>query len=112
MFIRKILNALFYSLSGVKYLLKERAFVQELLLGIVLCICMLYGNNSTLEKLYIFSSYCLILIAEAFNTCIETVVNRISLDKHPMSKKAKDIGSAAVFLTIMHFVIVIIAVNF
>lgn len=55
-----------------------------------------------MEILYIFSSYCLVLITESLNTCIETVVNRISLEKHPLSKKAKDIGSVAVFWSLVH----------
>ena len=102
----KIREAFVCSVAGIDDLLKERAFIQEIILGLVLLGIFYFSKNSPLEKLYIFSAYCLILITEAINTGIETVVNRISLEKHPESKKAKDIGSAAVFLAIIHFTVV------
>lgn len=101
-----IKNALFYSLNGLKYLLKERAFKQELLCGVVLGFIELFRNTSSLMRIYLFSSFILILLAEALNSAIETVVNRISLENHELSKKAKDIGSAAVFITMLHFTVV------
>jgi diacylglycerol kinase (ATP) len=56
--------------------------------------------------LYLFSSYFFVLIVEAINSAIEITVNRISFEKHNLSKKAKDIGSAAVFFAILHLGIV------
>ena len=53
-----------------------------------------------------FSAYVLILLAEAINSAIETTSDRISPEKHELSKKAKDIASAAVFIAIIHFAIV------
>jgi len=105
----KLLKAFFYSLSGMKFLLRERAFLQEIMLGAVLCVLLFFSQNTWSEILYIFSSYCLVLITESLNTCIETVVNRISLEKNPLSKKAKDIGSAAVFLALIHLGVVSIS---
>ena len=61
---------------------------------------------SSLIKLYLISSYALVLITEALNTCVETVVNRISTDLHDLSKKAKDIGSAAVLLALLNVALV------
>lgn len=104
----KLLNAFLYSLYGIKFLLKERAFVQELVVGAFLCVLLFFSQNTLGEILYIFSSYCLVLITESLNTGIETVVNRISLEKNSLSKKAKDIGSAAVFITLVHLGIVVL----
>lgn len=104
----KLLNAFFYSMSGMKFLLQERAFIQELVMGVFLSILLFFSQNTTGEILYVFSSYCLVLITESLNTSIETVVNRISLGKNPLSKKAKDIGSAAVFISIVHLGIVVL----
>ena len=53
-----------------------------------------------------FSSYMLILFAEAFNSAIEATVDRIGIERHELSKKAKDIASASVFITMVHFAIV------
>ncbi|MCR4623299.1 MAG: diacylglycerol kinase [Alphaproteobacteria bacterium] len=105
----KLLNAFFYSLSGIKFLLQERAFLQEIMLGVILFVLMFFSQNTKAEILYIFSSYCLVLITESLNTCIETVVNRISLKKDPLSKKAKDIGSAAVFFALVHLGMVLVS---
>ncbi len=98
----KLLGALVNSISGMKFLLKERAFVQEIILGLFLCAVLFLSRNTTTEMLYIFSSYLLVLITESLNTCIETVIDRISSEKNPLSKKAKDIGSAAVFVSLLH----------
>ena len=101
-----IKDAFFYSMSGMKYLLKERAFCQELvvmaLLGIVEC----FRDTPLNMRLYLFTSYMLILLAEALNSSIEATVDRISLERHELSKKAKDIGSAATFIMMLHFGII------
>lgn len=109
MYFDKLLNAFFYSLSGIKFLLQERAFLQEIMLGVILFVLMFFSQNTKAEILYIFSSYCLVLITESLNTCIETVVDRISSEKNLLSKKAKDIGSAAVFFALVHLGIVLIS---
>jgi len=106
--LNKLLNAFIYSTSGIKFLLKERAFVQELALGLGIIVLLCFSLNTMGEILYILSSYFLVLITESLNTCIETVVNRISSEKNPLSKKAKDIGSTAVFISLIHLGIVII----
>ena len=98
----KLLGALVNSVSGIKFLLKERAFAQEIVLGLFLCVALFFSQNTTIEMLYIFSSYLLVLITESLNTCIETAIDRISPEKNPLSKKAKDIGSAAVFVSLLH----------
>ena len=81
----KLLGAFVNSISGMKFLLKERAFAQEVGLGLFLCVALFFSQNTTSEMLYIFSSYLLVLITESLNTCIETVINRISLEKNLLS---------------------------
>ena len=108
-FIKNILavkNAFFYSLSGLRYLLKERAFKQELFCGIALGCIELFRSTPSSMLFYLFSSYMLILLMEALNSAIEAAIDRISQEKHELSKKAKDIGSAAVFIAMIHFAIV------
>lgn len=103
-----ILAALRNSIDGLKSLAEERAFVQEAIFGFVLCVALFLSSSAALSKFYVFSAYCFILIIEAVNTAIETVVNRISQERHPLSKKAKDIGSAAVFIAMIHFAVTFI----
>ena len=105
----KLLKAFLYSLSGIKFLLQERAFLQEIMLGAILFVLMFFSQNTKSEILYIFSSYCLVLITESLNTCIETVVDRISSEKNLLSKRAKDIGSVAVFFSLVHLGIVLVS---
>ena len=101
-----IKDAFFYSMSGFRYLRKERAYKQEHIALAILCVIEIYRNTSVYMKLYMFSSYMLILFAEAFNSAIEATVDRIGLERHELSKKAKDIASASVFITMVHFAIV------
>ncbi len=109
----KILKAFRYSFSGLRFLAKERAFVQEIVLGMLLSVLLCLSRNALNEKMYILSAYCLVLVTEAINTCIETVVNKISLKQNFLSKKAKDIGSAAVFLTLLHLgILVVLLIRF
>ncbi|MBQ2176013.1 MAG: diacylglycerol kinase [Alphaproteobacteria bacterium] len=99
-------NAFFYSMSGLKYLLKERAFCQELIVMAVLIVIEMFRDTSLNMRLYLFTSYMLILLAEALNSAIEATVDRISHERHELSKKAKDIGSAATFIMMLHFGII------
>ena len=110
--IMAIKNAFFYSVNGIKFLLKERAFKQEILCGVILSLIELFRNTSYCMLLYMFSSFILILLAESLNSAIETAIDRISFEKNELSKKAKDIGSALVFLSFINLLIVLICVLF
>ena len=99
-------NAFFYSMSGLRYLLKERAFRQELIVLVILAIVECFRNTSIPMLLYMFSSYMLILLAEALNSAVEAAIDRIGAERHELSKKAQDIGSAAAFIMMVHFGIV------
>lgn len=97
--LKRIFSAFFYSMDGLKSAWRhEHAFRQELVLFIVATVIALALRISAFEKLVLIAVMVLILIVELINSAIEAVVDRISLERHPLSKNAKDFGSAAVLL--------------
>ena len=97
--LKRILSALFYSIDGLKAAWKhEHAFRQELGLFVAGTLVALVLKVSAFEKLVLIAVLVLVLIVELINSAIEAVVDRISLERHPLSKNAKDFGSAAVLL--------------
>lgn len=100
--LRRIFAAFFYSMDGFKSAWQqEHAFRQELLLVVVGTLAALFLPVSAFEKLMLIVVLILLLIVELINSAIEAVVDRISLERHPLSKNAKDFGSAAVFLALL-----------
>ncbi len=99
-------NAFFYSMSGISYLLKERAFQYELIIGCVLFAIELFRCSSAFMRLYLLTAYVIVLITEALNTAIEAAIDRIGTEQHPLSKTAKDIGSSAAFISQVHLGII------
>ena len=98
----KIFAALNYSLDGIRYAMKhERAFQQEVLLGLPMVIYAAFAAHTPIEKILLIGSVLLVWMAELLNTAIEAIISRISDDVHPMSKVAKDTGSAAVFFALL-----------
>ena len=98
--LKRIFSAFFYSMDGLKSAWKhEHAFRQELALFVVGALIALVLKVSAFEKLVLIAVLLLILIVELINSALEAVVDRISLERHPLSKNAKDFGSAAVLLT-------------
>ena len=88
--VKRIFSAFFYSLDGLKSAWRyEHAFRQELLLV------------SVFQKLIMIAVLVLMLIVELLNSAIEAVVDRVSLERHALSKNAKDYGSAAVLLSFL-----------
>lgn len=101
--LKKILPALGYSLEGLVSSWKhERAFRQELCLIAVLAPLALWLDISAGEKAWLLGSMVFVLIVELLNTAVEALADRISTERHPEIKRAKDAGSAAVFLSILH----------
>ena len=97
--LKRILSAFFYSLDGLKSAWRhEHAFRQELALFAVGTVVALALHISAFEKLMLIGVLLLILIVELINSALEAVVDRVSLERHPLSKNAKDFGSAAVLL--------------
>ncbi|KQW96774.1 diacylglycerol kinase [Massilia sp. Root418] len=98
--IKRIFSALLYSFDGLKSAWRsEHAFRQELMLFAAGTVVALLLPVSAFQKLVLVTPLVLMLIVELINSAIEAVVDRISLERHPLSKNAKDFGSAAVLLT-------------
>ncbi|OXE30529.1 diacylglycerol kinase, partial [Vibrio parahaemolyticus] len=99
--IRRVMDATGYSIKGLKAAwTHEAAFRQELVLTLVLSISAFFLPVTTLERVLMISSLLLILIVELINSAVEAVVDRVSDDWHELSGRAKDIGSAAVFVAL------------
>jgi len=100
--VKHVLVAVKHSLSGLFTALEEAAFRVELVLFIILVPLALLLEKTPLEKAVLIASMFLVLIVEILNSAIEHTVDRISTKLHILSKKAKDLGSAAVFLSIIN----------
>lgn len=99
--VKRIYAAFFYSMQGFRTAWKsEHAFRQELTLALPAAIIALLLPISALKKLALIAALILVLIVELINSAIEAVVDRVSFEHHPLSKNAKDFGSAAVFLAL------------
>ncbi|EIE1271100.1 TPA: diacylglycerol kinase [Vibrio parahaemolyticus] len=95
------MDATGYSIKGLKAAwTHEAAFRQELVLTLVLSVSAFFLPVTTLERVLMISSLLLILIVELINSAVEAVVDRVSDDWHELSGRAKDIGSAAVFVAL------------
>lgn len=109
--LKRVWNALHYSMAGLRTAYaNEDAFRQEVFLAIVLIPLALWLPVGMLGKAVMIGSVLLVLIVELLNSAIEAAVDRISLDKHQLSKRAKDIGSAAVFVALVNVVVVWVCV--
>jgi diacylglycerol kinase (ATP) len=105
--LRRIWNALFYSVDGLMAAFRhEDAFRQESMLAIVLIPVALFTPASGTGKALMIASVVFVLVVELLNSAIEAAVDRISLEDHHLAKRAKDIGSAAVLLSLLNVVIV------
>ena len=101
----RLINALRYSLDGFAAAYRhEDAFRQETLLAVVLIPLALFLPATAIGKALMISSVILVLIVELLNSAVEAVVDRVSLERHHLAKRAKDIGSAAVLLALVNVV--------
>ncbi|MGV7208961.1 diacylglycerol kinase [Oxalobacteraceae bacterium A2-2] len=97
--LKRILAAIRYSIDGFRAAWRhEEAFRQEVVVLVVGTIIACVLRISAFERLMLIGVLVLILIIELINSSIEAVVDRVSLERHPLSKNAKDFGSAAVLL--------------
>ncbi|WP_067519012.1 diacylglycerol kinase [Endozoicomonas ascidiicola] len=100
--IRRIIDATGYSMKGLKAAwINEAAFRQEVMLTIVATIIAFLLPVGTLERTAMIASVVLVVIVELINSAIEAVVDRFGGELHELSGRAKDIGSAAVFISLM-----------
>jgi len=105
--LRRLMNAFGYSLEGFRAAFKhEDAFRQEVFLSIVLIPLALYLESETLQRVLMIGSILLVMIVELMNSAVEAVVDRVSLERHALAKRAKDIGSAAVFVALTNMAVV------
>jgi diacylglycerol kinase (ATP) len=105
--LKRIVNAAGYSYAGLKAAIKnEAAFRQELLLVAILLPIALWLDEGIIEKALLISSLLLILIVELINSAIESAIDRIGSEQHALSGRAKDIGSAAVFLSLVNAIVI------
>ena len=92
--LRRLVNALSYSLSGLQLAWRdEAAFRQEIILAIVLVPVAFMMPVDLTQRVLLVASVMLVLVVEMINSAIEATVDRISLDIHPLAKRAKDMGS-------------------
>lgn len=100
--IKRIVMATWYSLKGLKAAFKSEAAIRQECFAIaVLLPIAILADVTLVERLLLILTMFLVLIVELLNTAVETVVDRVSFDQHELSGKAKDIGSAAVFISIL-----------
>lgn len=98
----RVRRATHHSMDGLHSALRnEAAFRQELALAVVLLPASLWLGRTWVEVSLLAGSVLLVLIVELLNSGIEAVVDRVSLDRHELSKRAKDLGSAAVFVALL-----------
>ena len=99
--LRRLINAFGYSVDGFKAAYQnEDAFRQEVHLAVVLTPLAFFLGKTSIEKALMVATVLLVLIVELFNSAIEAAVDHTSIERHPLAKRAKDIGSAAVFLAL------------
>ncbi|MFJ3377503.1 diacylglycerol kinase [Pseudomonas sp. NPDC086112] len=99
--LKRILNASGYSLDGLRAAFTgEAAFRQLVLLNAILIPLSFILNVSRVEQALLIAVCLLALIVELLNSAVEAAIDRISLELHPLSKNAKDMGSAAQFVAL------------
>jgi diacylglycerol kinase (ATP) len=99
---RRLLRAFLNSWNGFKGAFKaERAFQQEVAFAAILIPLGIYLGETNVERALLTASVLLLLLIELVNTAIETVVDRIGLERHELSGLAKDVGSGAVLLSFL-----------
>ncbi|MFC0179292.1 diacylglycerol kinase [Thorsellia kenyensis] len=103
---KRIINAFIYSLQGLKAAYRhEQAFKEETFILIISFVLAAVLPVSLLERILLIASVLFLMLIELLNSAIEAVVDRISEEKHELSGRAKDMGSAAVLLATILLII-------
>jgi len=90
------------SLSGLAVAVKtERAFQQELIIMVIGVIGAIVLTDKSVERAVLIGSLAIVLVVELINSAIEATIDRIGPEQHPLSKRAKDLGSAAVLVSLI-----------
>ncbi len=105
--LKRLINAFGYSMDGFKAAYQhEDAFRQEVWLSLVMIPLAFYLESETLHRILMVGSVLLVMIVELLNSAVEAVVDRVSIERHALAKRAKDIGSAAVLLALINLAVV------
>lgn len=100
--LKRIYNAFFFSMHGFQACFRtEEAFRQEVFLALIMIPLSFFVSETAIENVILISVVALVLIVEILNTAVERAIDRISFEKHELSKEAKDMGSAAVFISLV-----------
>lgn len=100
--LKRLVAATGFSLSGLRTAFRsEEAFRQEVLVALVLLPVGWWLGTNAVERILLLASVWLVLIVELLNTAVEYTVDRIGTEHHELSGRAKDIGSAAVLLSLI-----------
>ena len=101
--LRRLINALGYSRDGIAAAWRnEAAFRQEILLAAIALPLAFYLGKTGVERALMICGVVLILIVEILNSAVEAVVDKASPEKSELAKRAKDMGSAAVLLSLIN----------
>ena len=104
--IARIWAAFFYSLNGLRFAItNEAAFRQEVSIVVVLLVVLVFLSLSLFWKGLLFFATTSVLVVELLNSAIESVVDIASPEYHDLAKRAKDLGSAAVFVSIVFAIV-------
>ena len=105
--IARLIRAVGYSCRGLRdAFLDEPAFRQEVILAVVLIPVAVWLGENAIERALMIGALLLVLIVELLNSAIESVVDRIGSERHDLSRKAKDLASAAVFVSLALVVVI------
>lgn len=99
--LNRVWHALGYSIAGLRAGWHETAFRQELVASVILVPAAFWLGSNWTETVLLAGTVILIMIVELLNTGIETAIDRIGPEWHDLSKRAKDMGSAAVLLSLL-----------
>jgi diacylglycerol kinase (ATP) len=99
--LKRILHATGYSMAGLRVGLKEPAFRQEAMLACFLIPAAFWIGRNWLETSFLIATVIIVMITELLNTAVERSIDRIGPEWHELSKTAKDLGSAAVLLSLL-----------
>jgi len=111
--LRRVWNAFNYSLAGLAAAFRhEDAFRQEVFLAVILIPAAFFTAAGGIGKALMIGAVLLVLIVELLNSAVEAAVDRISLENHLLAKRAKDIGSAAVFISLVNVPVIWLLVLF
>jgi diacylglycerol kinase (ATP) len=101
--LRRLINATGYSISGLAQAVRsEDAFRMELVVAAIALPVGLFLGTTGVAKALLVGSVLIVLIVELLNSAVEATVDRISLEDHRLAKRAKDIGSAAVMISLVN----------